>query len=207
MGTIYPVTDGARLEAVLGASSDGNAVALWDVAHLLPVHPTKRYRMRTLDDIRQQYVHHSGALRKGDPFAQMLGSARYAIASHGWPGIAYHTWVPYHEVRDSENRRVVYRGNADEVRVYHAGPGPNERALAHCLQGNLTAGDMSEHQSEALPVLIQWCAINLAISPTAVFGHFQAPDDGHRKDSCPGRAGKAWVLGYRSGRDSRRLTS
>lgn len=185
-------------EALLGVGHDGRGVVLYDVSELLPYHRTKRYRGRSLDVVRAQYVHHSGTLRQGDPFEHMKASARYAIRHHGWPGFCYHIWYPLFDVFDSEGSRVIYRGNPDTIRTYHAGQAPNYKGIAHCLQGNLSTKDMSEAQLCTLPVALRWYAHRLAVSPRP-FGHFQATD-GHAKDSCPGRAGKAWCLGYQAAR-------
>ena len=187
-------------EALMGVGHDGRAVALYDVTDLLPVHASKRYKTRLRSAVRAQYGHHSGALRKGDPFAHMRGSARFAVQSRGWPGFAYHTWQPFFDVFDKDGNRVVYRGNYDETCTYHAGTGPNAKGIAHCLQGNLTARDMSEAQAQTLPVTLWWFARELAIAATPI-GHFQAKD-GHAKDSCPGRSGKAWCLGWQAKEDA-----
>lgn len=188
-------------EALMGIGHDGRGIALYDVVDLLPTHRTKRYHPRPLDGIRTQYVHHSGALRKGDPFNHMRGSARFVVQSRQWPGFAYTTWLPFFNVFDDDGNRVVYRGNPTELRTFHGGQGPNRKGVAHCLQGNLTARDMSETQANTLPVTLRWFAHELAISPTPV-GHFQIGPDGHAKATCPGRAGKAWVQGYQAAREA-----
>ena len=191
------VPEGALFEAEMGVGSDGRAVALYDVSELLPRSRAKRYRQRPLEQVTQQYVHHSGALRKGDPYRHMLGSARFAVRSRGWPGFSYHTWIPHWDDFDPEGRRIIYLGNPIGTRTYHAGTGPNDRAIAHCLQGNLSAKDMSPGQAVLLPVVLEHFASQLGILPTPR-GHFQAPADGHAKEPCPGRAGKAWILGYQA---------
>jgi len=199
ISTLMP--DGALFESFLGTGPDGSPCALWDVSELLPKHRAKKYRRRELESVRQIYVHHSGRL--GAPgFSGAVGSARYAVRNRGWPGIGYHIWIPYLDHIDSDGRRVVYRCQQTETRTYHAGTGANDRAVAIALQGNLSRRDMSEHQSSALPVVIKWFASELGI-PAAAIGHWQAPSDSHPKASCPGRAGKGWVLGYAAGRASR----
>jgi len=132
---MYPVHPDALFEAFMGTGPDGRAVALYDVSGLLPQHKAKRYKRRALQSISQQYVHHSGALRTGDPCQQLRSSTAYSIRTEGWPGCAYTTWQPYFDVFDGDGRRVVYRGQPSEVRTYHAGTGPNDRAVSHCLQG------------------------------------------------------------------------
>lgn len=184
-------------EACLGVGADGTSVALYDVVDELPAHPSRRYRQRELEAIRGQYVHHSGKMRKGDPFLHMRGSAGYSIRAEGWPGFAYHLWHPYFDLFDDDGNRVVYRGNPDTACVFHAGSGPNRKGLAHVLQGNLTRTDMSEAQAQTLPVALKWYAQLYGISARPT-GHFQV-DDGKAKASCPGRSGKGWVRGYQAG--------
>lgn len=186
----------------MGVGPDGRGVVLYDVSEELPTHGSRRYVTRDLSEIRAQYVHHSGARRKGDSFLHMRGSARYVVESRGWPGFAYHVWHPYPDVLDEEGNRIVYRGNLDSVCTYHAGEGPNRKGIAHVLQGNLTKEDMSEAQRCTLPTALKWFANLYGITPRPI-GHFQV-EDGHAKALCPGRAGKAWVMGYQAGRESRR---
>lgn len=190
-------------EAYLGTARDGRGVVLYDVSDELPRHRSKRYAKRELSSVRAQYVHHSGAMRKGDPFMHMRGSARYDIEHHGWPGFAYHFWHPHFEVLDKDGNLVIYRGNPDDVCTYHAGHGPNQKGIAHVLQGNLTKLDMSGAQLRTLPVALKWLGQQYGISPRPI-GHFQVTD-GHAKATCPGRSGKGWVLGYQAGRESRRF--
>lgn len=185
-------------EELMGIGSDGCGVALYGVVDELARHESKRYSRRSTEQIRRQYVHHSGALRGGDPFEHMAGSARYVVRHRGWPGFAYHTWIPFFDVFDRDGNRVVYRGNLDETVTYHAGAKPNRKGIAHCLQGNLSKREMSEHQMVALPVVLKYFAKRHGITDVPI-GHFQATD-GHAKESCPGMSGKAWIHGYQASR-------
>jgi len=187
-----------RFEAVLGVGADGSLVALYDVVDLLPVHAKRAYRTRCLEQITRQYVHHSGALRGGDPFEHMRSSAAYVVKKRDWPGFAYTTWIPFHETFDNDGCRVVYRGNLDETITFHAGATPNRKGIAHCLQGNLSKREMSTHQQVTLPAVLTYFARKFGIAPIPI-GHFQA-DDGHAKASCPGMTGKAWIRGFQAGR-------
>ena len=182
----------------MGVGGDGVQVALYDVVNELPRHRERRYGRREAEQIRGQYIHHSGALRGGDGFAHMCSSARYVVKHRGWPGFAYTTWIPFFDCFDSAGARVVYRGNYDETVTYHAGKGPNQKGIAHCLQGNLSRREISTHQQMVLPVVLAFFAQKLGI-PDQCIGHFQATD-GSPKATCPGISGKAWVLGYQAGR-------
>jgi len=181
--------DDALLEAYLG---DG--VALYDVAHLLPQHRSKRYRHRSRTAVSEMYVHHSGRL--GHPgYAGMHNAGRYVVNSRGWPGFPYHTWICRAPVYDSTGNAVVFRGQPDIVRTYHAGSGPNDRAVAHCLQGNTTRLPPTDFQLTCLGAVINWYR-EQNILP--VFGHCEAGTDGHPKATCPGSHAMAFLQGVRS---------
>lgn len=176
----------------------GGDVALYSVVAALPSHPEKRYRKRFPKQITEQYLHHSGRLG-ADGFAGVYHSARYCVRARGWPGIAYHFWVPYRDV-EVEGKRVVYRVNDDTTRSYHGGRGPNTRGISICLQGNTTKTPMSKHQLRCLPQLISYNERRLLGVVPLVFGHFEADrlGDGHAKPSCPGSHAAAWLLGRRA---------
>ena len=181
------IPDGAVYEADLGGG-----VALYDVSHLLPKHPTKRYRDR--GQPTEQYVHHSGKL--GRPgYAGMYNSTRYTVRARGWPGFAYTTWIPYLPVFDPAGNVCVLRGNPDTVRTYHAGSGPNTRAVSHCLQGNTTRRPLSNAQLKCLKQLLPWYIDRLQVH---TYGHCEAPADGHRKATCPGTHAQTFIHGLRT---------
>lgn len=183
----------------MGTGPDGKGVVLYDVRDKLPTHKTKRYRSRPLEKVTQQYVHHSGRYLAGDPFIHLQVSTRYVVQKRDWPGCPYHYWHPFTDVWDEDGFRVVYRAQLDSTRTYHAGTGPNNRAVAHCLQGNTSSKGMSDTQHCTLWVALHWVAQTLGISPRP-FGHCQAPGDGNAKPSCPGTEGTAWVKGFQAGR-------
>lgn len=181
------IPDGALFEADLGSG-----VALYDMTHLLPVHSSKRYRTRATPT--EVYVHHSGRLGASG-FAGMLNSARYVVYHRGWPGMPYHLWIPREPVYNESGASVVFRGQPDTVRTYHAGTGPNDRAIAICLQGNTTSKVPSEFQLWCLGSAINWYR-EQGILP--VFGHCEAGTDGHAKASCPGSHAMTFLQGVRS---------
>lgn len=193
----------AFLSAFMGVGDDGLSVGLWDVTRLIP--RREPWPVRELEAVRRQYVHHSGALRVGDPFSHLCSSAQFSIRSRGWRGTGYHTWIPFSDVFDDDGSRVVYLCNRPERRTWHAGEGPNGAGLAHCLQGNTTRRPMSEAQRMALPVVLRYFAKLLGLTPAAL-GHFQAVD-GNPKATCPGSHAEAWLHGYHAGRDSRKNDS
>lgn len=164
-------------------------VAIYDVTDLLPKHRRKRYRNR--QHPQEVYVHHSGRL--GRPgFEGFRNSARYSVNTKGWPGTPYHYWIPYHGVRDDDGHLVVFQGQCEEARTYHAGTGPNDRAVAVCLQGNSTLRAPSAAQLTCLGALL------FDYSSDKIFGHCEAPGDGHAKATCPGSHAMAFVYGVRA---------
>ena len=183
------IPDGALYEADLGSN-----VALYDVSFLLPVHRAKKYRARHVGAVVEQFVHHSGRL--GRPgFAGMYNSARYVVNQRGWPGIAYHTWISREPVYDEAGHSVIFRGQPDTARTHHAGKGPNDRAIAHCLQGNTSRLPPSDFQLYCLGALIAWYRERDVFG---IYGHCEAGADGHSKATCPGSHAMAFLYGVRA---------
>ncbi|MEO0326790.1 MAG: peptidoglycan recognition family protein [Myxococcota bacterium] len=196
-----------------GASFEGElalGIALWDVSHLLPTRG-KGYPRRpgTIDLFA---THHSGRL--GSPgFAGMHASARYStsvvrdketgkIKKSGWPGFAYTFWLPFHDARDAEGRRVVYRGNPDDRRTYHTGGKANDRGVACVWQGNLTNVAPSKHQVECAEALYPWAGIRYGLTREDFIGHSESkPFGGTGKKACPGPNVLEWLRLWRKGWD------
>lgn len=187
--------------------------------HLLDVSsqlPTRRggWRKRR-KPIERIYLHHSGKL--GAPgFEGLRRSAQYSVRNkrqkdgtvqQGWPGTAYHYWVPYHE--PAGDVIAVYRANPDSARSYHTGgqprgPSPNDHGLSVVLQGDLRTRPPSHWQIEALEALVPWLQeIHRATlsadrwlswhSESGAFG-------GNAKPTCPGPHVEAWAREWRGAR-------
>lgn len=183
----------ARFEAEIAGG-----IALYDVVDALPKHPTKTYDKRPLEAIERVYVHHSGKL--GSPCLKgAQNSARYSVESLGWPGGAYHYWLPYYDRRDREKRMVVFRMNYDDTRCYHTGGEANTHGIGIVLQGNCGSGPMSYVQKECLQALLPWLRERHNLSGEWLSWHSDsARFGGSGKHSCPGRHAVAWLLDYRS---------
>jgi len=166
-----------------------HGVAIYDVSNLLPQHRTKRYRDRKTT--KEVYVHHSGKLGKPG-LAGLRGSARYVVRYRNWPGCPYHYWIPFEELTDEAGNLVVLRAQPEIKHTYHAGKGPNQRAIAVCLQGNTSARPASTFQLQCLAALLNWFAL------PKVLGHCQAPPDGHPKATCPGSHAMAFLAGLQA---------
>lgn len=173
--------------AVLEKADPTHEVEIWDVSHLLPRHRSKTYRHRSPSQISEVYVHHSGKLGKPG-FLGLVHSTRYVVYQRGWPGCPYHLWIPYEQ---DGGEVVVLRAQKDIVRTYHAGKGPNDRAVAICLQGNMGVREPSCGQYRALSALIDLYGL-------PVLGHCEAPGDGHAKAACPGGYAMPFVKGKRA---------
>jgi hypothetical protein len=161
-----------------------NGIPLWDArGELLSARPYRK-RRKAVDRI---IVHHSGKLgRKG--FDGMQGSARFVVKHRGWPGFAYHYWVPYHHHHETGGY-VVFRGNADDRHTNHTF-GWNARGVSVCLQGNLGKTGPSPHQQECLEALLPWIAAKHRLDlPHALTWHSECT----RKKACPGKATAAYL--------------
>jgi hypothetical protein len=180
-------------------------VVLQDVTDALPRHPTKRWARRPLAGIRRLYVHHSGALGR-EGYEGMAASARYEIRHRdgdkpepGWPGFAYHFWLPHDGTRDGAGRLVVYRGNPDAARVYHTGGRCNVHGIGVCLQGNLTRTGPSPSQVELLEALLPWLLERYRLTlPDGLSWHSDSKRfGGTGKPACPGPAVVRWLEAYK----------
>jgi hypothetical protein len=183
----------ASLEAVIAGG-----VALWDVSHLLARHERARYELRPLSGIRRVYVHHSGAL--GAPgFAGARASARYSVSEEGWPGPAYHYWIPAETLRDPYGRLVVLRLNEDRTRCWHTGGEANGHGLGVVLQGDTTAEPLTASHEEGLEALLPWLRRRHELGAPWLSWHAEAGAYGGKtKETCPGKHAEAWLTAYRS---------
>lgn len=207
-------------DAVLEVDLGG--IAVWDVSALLPRNSRRPfYEDRPLELVTHEFVHHSGRL--GRPgFAGLLASTRYVVEQKptsknlGFPGCAYHLWLPFEECRDGEGRLVIFRANAPEVRSWHTGGDLNGFGESIALQGNTSIRPMSDAQVElleaALPYRLNALSLNTIAraeaDPSApvvnpiLSWHSEADRwGGKRKAACPGRNAVIWLDDYRGRSD------
>lgn len=174
-------------------------VALYDVAHLLPGHGG--YPARDVRAINRIYVHHSGRLGRAG-FEGARNSARYVVEQRGWPGAAYHYWIPYETLRDLEGRLVLLRLQPVYARCYHTGGDANTRGIGVVLQGSTTARPMSYSHVEGLEALLPWLHEQMQqhSRPARQWLSWHAEADrfgGDVKPACPGRHAEQWLRDYR----------
>lgn len=170
-------------------------IALWDVSTQMPM----RSSLLRRSPVRRVYVHHSGRL--GAPgLAGARNSTRYVVERKGFPGPAYHYWLPYAEVRDERGNLVVYQLEREYVRAWHTGGEANAHGLGIALQGNTNRRPMSDFQIELLEALLPWLRARHAttLAPTWLSWHAEAGRYGGRpKPACPGKHAEAWLKAYR----------
>lgn len=149
-----------------------------DIVKDMPRHPTKKYAKKR-ENTEVLFVHHSGAFGKPGRIGA-FNSAKYDIEHRdngGWPGFAYHFWIPYALDMDGQ---VIYKGNELTTRCFHTG-GKANKYTAVCLQGNLGEKPPTEGQLIALRDLVS------VIQPKYVVPHSGSkPWGGNPKASCPG---------------------
>jgi N-acetylmuramoyl-L-alanine amidase len=139
-----------------------------DIIQELPRHPTKRYKERMLNSIRQIVVHHS-ATTSGTPEA----FARYHVQQK-WPGISYH----YVIARDG----TVYKCQKATTISYHAS-GANGSSIGVCLVGHFDEQLPTQAQTDSLIDLLADLVKAYRIKIDGVIGHREVPGT---KKSCPG---------------------
>lgn len=137
-----------------------------DIVDELIRHPTKKYRKRDLDQIKEIVIHHSGT-SKGSPSA----FARFHVEHHGWPGIGYHYVI------DKEG--LIYQTNYLETVSYHVARN-NSTTVGICLVGNYMV-----EQPPRVQLLACAVACNIVMEKVGrelmVFGHRD-----FNKPTCPG---------------------
>lgn len=187
------IPDGAVYEARLAGG-----VALLDVSHLLPRHPTKHYRKRREPwAVERVYMHHSGAMGLMG-YEGARGSARYCVQSRGWPGMPYTYWLSFVPDRTEADELVVYRCQRDEVRSYHTGGSANTHGVGVCWQGRLTSLRPSPAQYEMAEALVPWLEERHQLRTEWLSWHSEAHRyGGRRKAACPGPFVVDWAREWR----------
>ena len=146
-------------------------ITVVDLVGKLPVHPTLRYKTRSLDLLDRVVIHHTAG-----PTSQTPDQiARFHVNSNGWPGIAYHYLI----AADG----TIYKCWPASTVSYCVEKG-NTPSLCVCLIGNFT---------QAGPPAPQWAAaVSLsrmlldAYDLTKLFGHKETPTSPPQSTACPG---------------------
>ena len=183
----------------------GNLIAggvyIDNAADKMPRHASKRFGTRR-DSIRRIYVHHSGRL--GKPGLEgAIASARYSVTRktntqpNGWPGPAYHLWIPY-EKFIVDDMYTIIRMNRDFTRCWHTGGPANDHGIGVVLQGNTTKRPMSDFQIECLEALLPYLKSVHHLPDHDWLAWHSIADQygGKRKPTCPGRHAQQWLENY-----------
>lgn len=189
-------------DRLLPTEHDGVVVAVRDISADLPRSEVASYAARELP-IERLYVHHSGALGH-DGVRGAMASARYVVEQRGWPGIAYHYWVPHEPVYDDAGRPLVYQTQPHDVCSYHTGRAANRHGLGIVLQGDLSESGPSAHQRLCLPALLLALRDELpTLDPDApiAWHSISARWGGSGKPTCPGKPTEAWLRAWLQSED------
>lgn len=137
-----------------------------DIIESLHKHGTKKYRSRSINDIKNIIVHHSGT-----DSGSAEAFARYHVESNGWPGIGYHYVI--------DKLGNIYRCNRLETISYNTS-GNNFDSVGVCLIGNFDKVMASDVQMLALRNLTD----NLVghLGPLEINWHSKYKDT-----TCPGK--------------------
>ncbi len=141
-------------------------------------------------DIKRIYVHHSGRAGK-EGLEGAKNTSRYVVRHRGFPGPAYHYWIPF-------TGTSIYLLNDVFRRCWHTGGAANTHGIGVCLQGNTTLKPMSEFQCEALHDLLKFLRVGHVLSSkNPVSWHSaSAKYGGKAKAACPGSHATAWLKGW-----------
>lgn len=195
---------GAILEAVIQHPS-GQAVALYDVSHLLPTKKGRPQPARPAGaKIRRFYWHKSGG-EGGPGIAGILAMVRYVVGKRMFPGAPYTFWAATAPERDAEGRLVGYRLVADDRRSWHTGGVCNDHGISAALQGNLSRRDLTPDQrivAEAFTIYVTTSGRYPDLDAAApVSTHSKAKTFGAKKSKsiCPGSYAEAWLWPHLQG--------
>jgi hypothetical protein len=142
-----------------------------DLRGELPEHPTKKYKTRSTDRIRNVVLHNS-ATKDGGAFS----FARYHVQKNNWPGIGYH----YVILTDG----TIQWCHDLNVISYHVGSS-NGHAVGICLVGDFRFGNKpTKKQWKSALWLCNDLKNKLALKTEEFKGHQEMP--GYSWKVCPG---------------------
>jgi N-acetyl-anhydromuramyl-L-alanine amidase AmpD len=150
----------ARIEELIELPPLGPGLArpaIRDVVDSLPTHGTRRYPQRSLADINQIVIHHTGTSSAVTP----QSIAKYQVQKAGKPGILYHFFI----AADG----TVYQCNRLETVSDHA----HERSQASvgvCFAGSFTERIPSPAQLQSGGSLCAWLLSRLCLLPERIVG-------------------------------------
>ncbi len=148
-----------------------------DLVYDLPRHAERRYETRTLSQIQQIVIHHTGA----DPSIGIEAIAGKHVHELGWPGIGYHFVI------DAEGR--IYQTNDLTTISFHARQA-NPTTVGIAFGGNFDEAVPTDAQLESGGRLCAYLLRELSLPIENVRGH-----KAFVSTECPGKhweAGAVW---------------
>lgn len=148
------------------AFAKSTALSINDIIQDLPIHPSKSYNQRSLNNISKVIIHHS-ATSSGSPYVY----AQHHIEENDWPGIGYHFVI--------QKDGTIFQTNELTTLSYHA-TNCNSQGIGICLTGNFNVEHPNSEQINQLVSLIKY--LNLTLSITLDID----PHHACKNTSCPG---------------------
>lgn len=125
-------------------SNGNNSIRLIDAVDDLPRHPSKRYKSRSLSQIRYIVIHHSAGDNQGPELIARFHSTSDHLQKGGAPGIAYHFYI----TEDG----TVYKTNRLETISWHVSNN-NTASVGICMSGNLNNHPPTEAQKRSVSMI------------------------------------------------------
>lgn len=148
----------------------------------LPIHPSKKYDLRSVTAIKYLVVHHTAVEMFGNTAEKAISIANFHIFDlhHNWPGIGYQWFL--------DKKGGLVQCHSDTVMSYHVAS-RNQECLGICLEGNLNIHKPTDAQLTSLQAWIRYYKKKY---PSAeVVGHKNIALPGH-ETACPGYLFETW---------------
>jgi hypothetical protein len=151
--------------------------AVENIVKTLIRHPTKRYDVRSLDDIRYLTISHSAV--PSTVTARQI--ARFHVNQMGWPGIGYHFYL--------DDKGQIHQTNELAAVCYHVGQW-DAVSVAICIGGNFAQEIPNDAQMQSTAHLVAWLLQELGLPQDAVVGKSELVDT--QSPGLQWLSGKRW---------------
>jgi hypothetical protein len=179
---------------------NGSNFVVQDVSALMPGYG--KYPDKT-QPICKVIFHHTGG-GTGDPVSTVKFLGNFFVApakkasnggwlGRGWPGFAYHVFIPYNPLKTADGKHIVYKTQAWDEMSYHTA-NANKCGVGVVFQGSFTnTKHPSVVQKDLAPrVWNEWLKPKFGLKNTNLKGHFD-----YTKPDCPGPYLKEFVRNQR----------
>lgn len=154
-----------------------------DKARTLPMHPSKRYKIRRFDDVKKIVIHRCKLSDSTNFFdyKRVYGDTEEEVASFfvnemGWPGFPYH----YSINKDGS----IHQCQPISFITYHVS-GYNKEGVAIRLDGDFRTEEPTKAQFNSLVVIAGNLLELFSLEVDSVVRHNDFPD--HKMKYCPGK--------------------